>query len=70
MKLYGIDNKEMLQISKLEVRAGEVIIKGKIYGTMPLVAILRPQDARSALKLLTFRVFFTLTGMLFRRGKA
>ena len=69
MKLYGLDKKEMLNVSKIETRNGEVIIKGKIYGTMPLVAVLRPQEARAALKLLDLKIVAVLFAMLFRRSK-
>ena len=43
------------------------MIRGKIFGAMPMVAKLSPGEARAALKLLDFRTFLFLLTMLFRR---
>jgi hypothetical protein len=66
MKIYGGDNKEMMNITSLERDGSELVIKGKLFGTMPLTAKLRPEDARAALKLLDFRTGLFLLTLLFR----
>jgi len=43
-----------------------LLIKGKIFGTMPLTAKLRPEEARAALKLMNFRTILFLLTLVFR----
>jgi hypothetical protein len=69
MKLYGSDNREMMQVSTIERDGSDLLIKGKIFGTMPLTAKLRPEEARAAFKLLGFRTIFFILTMFFRRSK-
>jgi len=70
MKIYGADNKEMMSITALERDGPDLVIRGKLFGTMPLIAKLRPEDARAALKLLDFRTALFLLTLLFRRKRA
>jgi hypothetical protein len=44
------------------------VIKGKIFGTMPLSAKLRPEEARKAFGLLNFKLVLFLLTLPFRRG--
>lgn len=68
IKLYGPDNKEMMAINTLDKDAGgkALIIKGKIYGAMPVTALLRPEDVRALLKMLTPRLLWFLLTMAFK----
>jgi hypothetical protein len=67
MKIYGSDNREMINVTSLARDGSELVIKGVIFGAMPLTARLRPEEARAALKLMSFRtVLFALT-LPFRR---
>lgn len=71
MKLYGLDKKEMMTVSRIEIEEQQLVIRGKIYGTMPLVAVLRPEEARAALSLLNWKtVLFITKSLLSRRKKA
>ena len=66
MKLYGADNKELMTVTAIQRDGDDLLVKGKIFGTMPLTARLRPAEARRALKLLGVKnALFALT-MLFR----
>ena len=68
MKLYGPDRRELMTISAIERNGNQLLIKGKVFGTMPLSASLSPAQARAGLKLLGLRgILFVLT-MLFRGG--
>jgi len=67
MKIYGQDNTEVMQISSLERRGSELLIKGKVFGTMPLTAKLTPHEGRNALKLLSVRLIVFLATFLFRK---
>ena len=68
MKLYGADNKELMTVTAIERQGNELVIKGKIFGTMPMTAKLRPGEARNALRLLGFRKALFVLSMLFRGG--
>lgn len=68
IRLYGPDKREMLQIATLEREASVLVIKGKIFGTLPLTARLNPEDARAFLKMLTPKLIFFLITLPFRRG--
>ncbi len=70
MKIYGADNREMMNITALERDGGELLIRGKIFGTMPLTAKVRPEEARAALKLLNLRTGFFLLTLPFRRKRS
>jgi nitrate reductase NapE component len=44
------------------------VIRGKIFGAMPMVAKLTPGEARATLRLIDFKTFLFLLTMLFRRS--
>jgi hypothetical protein len=67
MKIYGQDNSELMQVSSLEAEDGKLLIRGKVFGSMPMTAKLTPQEARKALKLLNPRLVLFLLTFLFRK---
>ncbi|HVB85884.1 MAG TPA: hypothetical protein VNK23_04360 [Candidatus Dormibacteraeota bacterium] len=67
MKIYGQDNSELMQVSSLEAEDGKLLIRGKVFGSMPMTAKLTPQEARNALKLLNPRLAFFLLTFIFRK---
>lgn len=68
MKIYGADGKEMMVVTTLEREGSTLVIKGKLFGTMPLTAKLRPAEARKAFGLLNWRLFLFVLSLPFRRG--
>ncbi|HMK87095.1 MAG TPA: hypothetical protein VK437_14135 [Steroidobacteraceae bacterium] len=68
MKVYGGDNKEIMSISSLSREGSELVVKGKIFGAMPITAKLRPEEARAALRLLDLRTALFLLTLVFRRS--
>jgi hypothetical protein len=70
MKIYGADNREMMNITSLERDGAQLVIRGKIFGAMPLTAKLRPEEARAAFKLLNLRTALFLLTLIFRRKSA
>lgn len=46
-----------------------MVVKGQAYGTMPLTATLRPEQARRMFKLLKLPLIPFLVSFLFRRSK-
>jgi hypothetical protein len=69
MKLYGTDGKEMMTISAIERDGSMLVVKGKIFGTMPLAAILKPEDARAAFKLMSWKTLLFLFTLPLRRRR-
>ena len=69
MKIFGADNKEMIAISAIERDGRELVLRGKIFGTLPMTARLRPEEVRQALKLLNCRTLLFLVSLPFRRAK-
>ena len=69
MKVYAQDNSELMEISSLERDGNLLVIKGKVFGTMPMTAKLRPEEARKGLRLLNFKLLLFLLTFLFRNGK-
>jgi hypothetical protein len=70
MKIYGADNREMMNITAIERDGGDLVIRGKIFGAMPLTAKLRPEEARAAFRLLNFRTALFLLTLVFRRKRS
>lgn len=68
MKIYGADGKEMMSVSAIERDGSTLLVKGKLFGTMPLSAKLKPEDAREGLKLMSWRTRWFLLTLPFRRG--
>jgi hypothetical protein len=68
MKIYGGDKSELMVISGFERDDGCLVIKGKIFGAMPMTAVLRPEELRSAFRLLDLKTLLFIVSMLFRRS--
>ena len=67
MKIYGQDNTELMQISSLERDGNRLVLKGKVFGSMPITANLTPQEGRNGLKLLNLKLAVFLLTFLFRK---
>ena len=63
--LYSADNSKLMEIERLERSGKELLIRGKVFGAMPMTARLSPGEARKGLKLLNFKLaWFLLTFLL------
>ncbi len=69
MKILGPDNKEMIAISAIERDGRDLVLKGKIFGAMPMAARIPPEEARQGLKLLNWRTGWFLLTLPLRRGR-
>lgn len=67
-KILDAQDKELMAIRKVERDGNALVVRGKIFGAMPMVAKLTPEEARAALKLIDFRTFLFLLTMLFRKS--
>jgi len=68
MKILDAQGKELMTIRKLDFEDGNIVIRGKIFGAMPIVAKLTPAEARTGLKLLGFRGALKLLPFILRRS--
>ena len=68
MRLVGPDKSELMTVSALERDGDDLVIKGKVFGTMPMTARLTPEQARAAFKLLDLKMMLFVLTLPFRRG--
>jgi hypothetical protein len=68
VKVYDAADKELMTVRKIERDGDSLVIRGKIFGAMPMVAKLRPEEARAALKLLDAKTILFLLTLLFRKA--
>lgn len=69
MKLYTPDKTVLMDVSKVTTNKDGLVIEGKIMGTMPMKAVLRPEELRAGLRLVRFSVIWMALKMLVT-GKA
>ncbi len=68
MKIYGADGREMMAVTSIERSGSDLVIRGKLFGAMPITAKLKPAEARKAFRLLNLRTILFLLTLPFRRG--
>jgi len=68
VKLYNPDGSELMTITAIERDGDNLVIKGDIFGSMPINTLLRPSEARAGLKLMNMRKLLFLISMLFRKA--
>ena len=66
-KILDAQGNELMAVRKIEQDGNTLVIRGKIFGAMPMVARLTPAEARAALKLLDFRTILFLLSLPFRK---
>ena len=59
----------LMEVSAIERDGDVLVIKGTIFGSMPMTARLRPEEARSGLRLLKPGLIGFLLTFLFRRSQ-
>ena len=59
---------DLADVTALERQGNKLVIRGKIYGAMPMTARLSPAEARALLRLLRLRLLPFLVSLPFRRG--
>lgn len=67
MRVLDANDKELMTVRKIERDGDALVIRGKIFGAMPMVAKLTPAEARAALRLLDARTIWFLLTMLLRK---
>ena len=67
MKVLDANDRELMAVRKIERDGNDLVIRGKIFGAMPMVAKLTPAEARAGLRLLDWRTVLFLMTLLFRK---
>ena len=67
LTLYSADNSKLMEVEALERNGSELLIKGKVFGAMPMTARLTPAEARKGLRLVNFKLALFLLTFLLRR---
>lgn len=70
MKLFGADKSELMNIASIKRNGDDLVIKGKVFGSMPMTARLTPEQARAALKLLDFKTMMFIMTLPMRNKKS
>ena len=70
MKLLTKDGDNLMNVERLEVSGNDLIVHGEIMGALPVRAVMTPDQARAALRLLNPSILFYLLTVLFRPGSA
>lgn len=68
MKFFTLDKTILMDLSTVIPHEQGILIEGKIMGTMPMKVVLRPEELRTGLKLISPRLIFALLSMLFRKS--
>jgi len=68
MKIESTDGGELMTVQSLERDGNTLLIRGKVFGAMPMNARLTPEAARAALKMLTPGLVWFLLTLPLRRG--
>lgn len=68
MKIYAIDDRELMEVLEVAPEGNALLLRGRIFGTMPVTAKLTPREMRAGLKLLGLRTLVFSLSLLFRRG--
>lgn len=70
MKIVDNSGAELMSVEAIEGDNGNnLVIRGKIFGAMPMTAKLSPEEARAALKLLDFKTVILILTLLFRKSR-
>ena len=67
MKVLDANDRELMAVRKIERDGNDLVIRGKIFGAMPMVAKLTPAEARAGLRLLDWKTIVFLVTLLFWR---
>jgi hypothetical protein len=69
MKLFSADKSELMNVSAIERDGNDLVIKGKVFGAMPMAARLTPEQARAAFKLVNLKLIFFVLTLPFRKSR-
>jgi len=68
MRILDAQDKELMAVRKFAREGNDLVIRGKIFGAMPMVAKVTPAEARAALRLLDLKTILFILSLPFRKG--
>ena len=68
--LNAQDGSVLMEIRRVEFKGSDLLIRGKMMGTMPTVASMRPEEVWKALTMVPFKVIIYLPVRLFRAWRS
>jgi hypothetical protein len=69
MKLYAVDNSDLMEVKQIYSEKENLVIEGTIMGAMPIRAIVKPAEVRRAVAMMGPRTLFHAALMLFRGSR-
>ena len=69
MKLYAVDNSDLMEISGIYPEGDNLVVEGTIMGAMPIRAIVKPGEVRKALGLMSTKTKLHAGKMLYKRSR-
>ena len=69
MKLYSSDNSDLMEVSKISRKGGNLVVEGTIMGAMPIRAIVKPAEVRKVFSLMDFKTKMFAARMIFRTSR-
>lgn len=68
MIFYSPDDSLLIDVKAVKEHPEGLVIEGKIMGSMPMKAVLRPEEMRAAFKFLSWQILRRAAKMIFRAG--
>jgi hypothetical protein len=68
MKVFAADGSELMEVWKVEFQGNDLVLHGKIMGSLPMKAVLRPEQARRGIKILGWKALLALPFFPFRKA--
>ncbi|MDG2176312.1 MAG: hypothetical protein P8M72_09325 [Gammaproteobacteria bacterium] len=69
MKIYSQDGSELMEVKVIERDGSQLVVKGKIFQSMPMTAKLRPEEARKGMRMMSISTWLFLLSLPFRSSK-
>ena len=69
MKLYAMDNSDLMEITSIYPDGDNLIVEGTIMGAMPIRAIVKPGEVRKSLGLMSTKTKLHAAKMLYKRSR-
>lgn len=69
MKLYAVDNSDLMEISSIYPEGDNLVVEGTIMGAMPIRAIVKPAEVRRAMGMMSTGTKLHAAKMLYKRSR-
>jgi hypothetical protein len=66
--VYGAQDEVLMNVTAIESEGNELVVKGRIFGAMPMTAKIPPEAMRAVFRILSFRRILFLLSLVFRRS--